>query len=162
MKTHTAKFGNIKLDYSLITNVEEYIDVEIYALLPTNEEYLVTVYKYNGEGDIVDPTYRYSKNRTDCFSDGEVKPPKEVKNAINSIMPHITEIILREEALRQAKEKRKNASTKVRKHTMKKKTTNKKSGGSNREKQLKKAITNRLAEKGISKDWMKKNLLVIC
>jgi hypothetical protein len=43
---------------------------------------------------------------------------------------------------------------------MKKKT--KKSGGSNREKQLKKALVNRLAEKGISKDWMKKNLIVIC
>ena len=45
---------------------------------------------------------------------------------------------------------------------MKKKTTNKKSGASKREKQLKKAITNRLAEKGISKDWMKNHLLVIC
>jgi hypothetical protein len=31
-----------------------------------------------------------------------------------------------------------------------------------REKQIKKAITNRLAEKGISKDWMKNNLLIIC
>jgi hypothetical protein len=42
------------------------------------------------------------------------------------------------------------------------KTKKKKSGSSQREKQLKKAITNRLADKGISKDWMKKNLLVIC
>jgi hypothetical protein len=33
---------------------------------------------------------------------------------------------------------------------------------SNREKQLKKALTNRLAKEGISKDWMKKNLIVIC
>jgi hypothetical protein len=45
---------------------------------------------------------------------------------------------------------------------MKTKTKKKKSGSSQREKQLKKAITNRLAEKGISKDWMKKNLIVIC
>jgi hypothetical protein len=43
---------------------------------------------------------------------------------------------------------------------MKNKT--KKSGASQREKQLKKAITSRLAEKGISKDWMKKNLIVVC
>jgi|688.fasta_scaffold332224_5 hypothetical protein len=43
---------------------------------------------------------------------------------------------------------------------MKNKT--KKSGASQREKQLKKALVNRLAEKGISKDWMKKNLIVIC
>jgi hypothetical protein len=100
MKTHSAKFGNIELDYSLIDNVEEYIDVDIYAVLPTNEEYLVRVYKYNGEGDIVDPSYRYSKNRTDAFSNRNVKPPEEVKNAINSIMPHITEIILKEEEAR--------------------------------------------------------------
>jgi hypothetical protein len=46
--------------------------------------------------------------------------------------------------------------------TMKTKTKKKKSGSSQREKQLKKAITNRLAEKGISKDWMKNHLLVIC
>jgi hypothetical protein len=45
---------------------------------------------------------------------------------------------------------------------MKKKTTNKKSGASKREQQLKKALVNRLAEKGISKDWMKSNLVVIC
>ena len=100
MKTHSAKFGNIELDYSLIDNVEEYIDVDIYAVLPTNEEYLVRVYKYNGEGDIVDPSYRYSKNRIDAFSNRNVKPPEEVKNAINSIMPHITEIILKEEEAR--------------------------------------------------------------
>jgi hypothetical protein len=100
MKTHTTKFGNIKLDYSLINNVEEYIDVDIYAVLPTNEEYLVRVYKNNGEGDIVDPTYRYSKNRIDTFSDEEVTPPEEVRNAIDSIMPHIKEIILEEEAAR--------------------------------------------------------------
>jgi hypothetical protein len=43
---------------------------------------------------------------------------------------------------------------------MKKKT--KKSGASQREKQLKKVLVNRLAEKGISKDWMKKNMIVIC
>ena len=46
--------------------------------------------------------------------------------------------------------------------TMKIKTKKKKSGSSQREKQLKKAITNRLAEKGIGKDWMKNNLLIIC
>jgi hypothetical protein len=45
---------------------------------------------------------------------------------------------------------------------MKNKTTNKKSGVSQREKQIKKALVNRLAEKGISKDWMKSNLVVIC
>jgi hypothetical protein len=46
--------------------------------------------------------------------------------------------------------------------TMKTKTKKKKSGSSQREKQLKKAITNRLAENGISKDWMKNHLIVIC
>jgi len=45
---------------------------------------------------------------------------------------------------------------------MKIKTKKKKSGFSQRKKQLKKAITNRLAEKGIGKDWMKNNLLIIC
>jgi hypothetical protein len=45
---------------------------------------------------------------------------------------------------------------------MKKKPTSKKLGGSNREKQLKKALTNRLAKEGISKDWMKNSLIVIC
>jgi hypothetical protein len=45
---------------------------------------------------------------------------------------------------------------------MKNKTTAKKSGASKREQQLKKSLVNRLAEKGISKDWMKSNLVVIC
>jgi len=45
---------------------------------------------------------------------------------------------------------------------MKQKTKSKKSGASQREKQIKKAITNRLVEKGISKDWMKNNLLIVC
>jgi hypothetical protein len=100
MKTHSAKFGNIELDYSLIDNIEDYIDVDLYAVLPTEEEYLVRIYKCNGEGDIAAPYYRYAEDRKAPFSDNDVEPPDIVRDAVNSVMPDVTKMILEEEARR--------------------------------------------------------------
>jgi hypothetical protein len=99
-ETFEAEFNGIKLNYNLIDNVEEYVDVDIYATLPTREEYLVRVYKNTGEGGFVPSTYRYAENTKADFSDGKVQPPVEVAEAIGSVLPHVHQIILEEEANR--------------------------------------------------------------
>jgi hypothetical protein len=102
-ETFSAEFNGIELDYQLIGNVEEYVDVDIYVTLLTKEQYLVRVYKNTGEEGFVSPFYRYAPDKKESFSDDEVEPPAEVANAVGSIIPHIHEIILTEEADRLAK-----------------------------------------------------------
>ena len=99
-ETFEAEFNGILLEYNLIDNVEEYVDVDIYVTLPTKEQYLVRVYKNTGEGGFVPPTYRYAPDFGASFSDLRVDPPAEVANAVGSVLPHIHEIILAEEAAR--------------------------------------------------------------
>jgi hypothetical protein len=102
-ETFSAEFNGIELDYNIIDNVKEYIDVDIYVTLPTKEQYLVRVYKNTGEEGFVPPLYRYAPDYGASFSDNEVDPPVEVANAVGSIIPHIHEIILTEEADRLSK-----------------------------------------------------------
>ncbi len=99
-ETFEAEFNGILLEYNLIDNVEEYVDVDIYVTLPTKEQYLVRVYKNTGEEGFIPPLYRYAPDYGASFSDDEVTPPVEVAHAVGSVLPHIHEIILAEDAER--------------------------------------------------------------
>ena len=90
------------LEYKLIDNIEEYVDVDIYVTLPSWEQYLVRVYKEVGEDDIPEPYYRYAKGPSFDFGD-DVRPPKRVKDAVSSVLSDIHDLLRCEEARRASK-----------------------------------------------------------
>jgi hypothetical protein len=96
----TKKYKGITLEYGLIDNVEEYVDVDIYIDLPTGEQYLVRVYKEIGKHGIIGPTYRYAETPDHDFGNEEVTPPLEVHQAMDTIMGDIASIIYAEEEAR--------------------------------------------------------------
>lgn len=92
----------IILEYGVIGNVEEYVDVDVYVDLPTKEQYLVRVYKEVGKHDlgIIGPIYRYAESPNHDFGNEETIPPLEVHEAMDSIMGDIAAMIYEEEAKR--------------------------------------------------------------
>ena len=88
-----AKFGDIKIECGLIHNIPEYLDVDVYLELPSEEEYLVRVTKEAGSGDVYVGDYRYSPNGECEFDDGSRVPPSGVVEAVHSILPKIQELI---------------------------------------------------------------------
>jgi hypothetical protein len=99
----TKKHKGITLEYGLIDNVEEYVDVDIYIDLPTGEQYLARVYMVVGEDGIVGPTYRYAPNSTHDYGINDAQPPKAVRDALETIWEEVVEIINEEEIMREAK-----------------------------------------------------------
>ena len=100
MKTKTKKYKGITLEYGLIDNVEEYVDVDIYIDLPNGEQYLVRVYKEVGKHGIIGPTYRYAESPNHDFDHEDATPPLEVHQAMDTIMGDIASIIYAEEEAR--------------------------------------------------------------
>ena len=96
----TKKHKGITLEYGLIDNVEEYVDVDIYIDLPTGEQYLVRVYKEIGKHGIIGPTYRYAETPDHDFGNEEATQPLEVHQAMDTIMGDIASIIYAEEEAR--------------------------------------------------------------
>ena len=103
MKTKKKNHKGIALEYGLINNVEEYVDVDIHIDLPNGEQYLARVYMVVGDDGIVGPTYRYAQNSTHNYGHNDVKPPKAVRDALKSIWGEIVDIINEEEITREAK-----------------------------------------------------------
>ena len=103
MKTKKKNHKGITLEYVLIDNVEEYVDVDVYIDLPSGEQYLARVYMIVGEDGIHGPTYRYAQNSTHDYGINDAQPPKAVRNALESIWGDIVEIINEEEITREAK-----------------------------------------------------------
>ena len=101
MKNKTKKHKGITLEYGVIGNVEEYVDVDIWISIPTGEQYLVRVYKEVGKHGIVDPTYRYAKGPNHDFGNETTTPPLEVHQAMDTIMGDIASMIYKEEATRE-------------------------------------------------------------
>lgn len=97
----TRKHKGITLEYGVIGNVEEYVDVDIYIDLPTGEQYLVRVYKEVGKHGIMGPTYRYAENSNHDYSIRQTTPPLEVHQAMDTIMGDIASMIYKEEATRE-------------------------------------------------------------
>ena len=91
------------MEYGLIDNVEEYVDVDIYIDLPSGEQYLARVYMVVGEDGIVGPTYRYAQNSTHDYGINDAQPPKAVRDALEAIWKEVVEIINEEEIMREAK-----------------------------------------------------------
>ena len=102
MKTTRRKYNGIALEYGVIGNVEEYVDVDVYVDLPTGEQYLARVYKETGKNGIIGPNYRYAKTAQDDFGHEDAIAPLEVHVAINRIMGHIARLIYNEEQARLA------------------------------------------------------------
>lgn len=103
MKTKKKNHKGIILEYGLINNVEEYVDVDIHIELPNGGQYLARVYMVVGEDGIHGPTYRYAKNSTHDYGHKDAKPPKAVRNALESIWRDIVEIMNEEKITREAK-----------------------------------------------------------
>ena len=99
MKTKIKKHKGITLEYGLIDNVEEYVDVDIWISLPTGEQYLVRVYKEVGKHGIIGPSYRYAESPNHDFKDAT--PPLEVHEAMDTIMGDIASLIYEEEGTRE-------------------------------------------------------------
>ena len=99
----TKKHKGITLEYGLIDNVEEYVDVDIYIDLPNGEQYLARVYMVVGEDGIVGPTYRYAKNSNHDYGINDAQPPKAVRDALETIWGEVVKIINEEEIMREAK-----------------------------------------------------------
>jgi len=103
MKNKIKEYKGINLEYGLINNVEEYVDVDIHIDLPSGEQYLARVYMVVGDDCIIGPTYRYARNSTHDFGINDAKPPKTVRDALGSIWGEIVDIINEEEITRKAK-----------------------------------------------------------
>lgn len=103
MKNKIKKHKGITLEYGVIDNVEEYVDVDIYIDLPNGEQYLARVYMIVGEDGIHGPTYRYAQNSTHDYGHNDAKPPKAVRNALESIWGDVVDIMNEEEITREAK-----------------------------------------------------------
>jgi hypothetical protein len=103
MKNKIKKYKGITLEYGLINNVEEYVDVDIHIDLPNGEQYLARVYMVVGDDSIVGPTYRYAQNSAHDFGHNDAKPTKSVRDALRSIWGEIVDIINEEEITRRAK-----------------------------------------------------------
>ena len=101
MKTKKKKHNGITLEYGVIGNVEEYVDVDIWVDLPTGEQYLVRVYKEVGKHEIIGPSYRYAESPNHDFGHEETIPPLEVYKAMDSIMGDIVSMIHAEETTRE-------------------------------------------------------------
>lgn len=104
MKTHpayTATYGSIKMDYSIIHNVEEYVDVDLYVSLDHGGEYLVRIFQELGSDIIAGPEYRYAPSDDSAFDDIDSwDVPKDVEEAVDSVLGHIKTIIAAEVAAR--------------------------------------------------------------
>ena len=100
MKTKIKKHKGITLEYGVIGNVEEYVDVDIWVDLPTGEQYLVRVYKEVGKHGIIGPNYRYAESPNHDFGHEDATPPLEVHEAMDSIIGDIASMIYDEEAKR--------------------------------------------------------------
>jgi hypothetical protein len=95
-----AFYDGIRIDYGIISNVEEYVDVDIYLTLPTGEEYLVRVFKETGlDSGTNIMNYRYALTVKHYF-DGDVIPPDKIVQAVESVRPHVDSLILAEEKIR--------------------------------------------------------------
>jgi hypothetical protein len=101
MKNKIKKHKGIILEYGLISNVEEYVDVDIWIDLPTGEQYLVRVYKEVGKHGIIGPSYRYAESPNHDFGHNDATPPLEVHEAMDSIMGDIASLIYEEEGTRE-------------------------------------------------------------
>ena len=101
-KIYRHRLYGIQIEYSILDNIDEYVDVDVYATCPNKEQYLIRVYQYAGDDDdwFPTPTYRYAPDQFQPFSPDEVNPAPEVYAAVNTLLPKIHKIILREKRRR--------------------------------------------------------------
>lgn len=98
-KTFADPDTGIRFDWSII-NCDGYIDCDIYAVMPTNEEYLLRVYREDASrsqfvGPFEEGCVRYSRNRTNDF-DAEPPPdqiPDSLRLAFAKIEPDVRALI---------------------------------------------------------------------
>lgn len=90
----------ITLEYAVLNNVEEYVDVDIYLTLPTRDQYLVRVFKTVGEPGFSDPVYRYAATPQHDFGNEAEHAPIHVREAVESVFPKVHRLILEEEKSR--------------------------------------------------------------
>lgn len=65
-----TNINGIALEYGVISNIEEYTDLDCYLSRPGDEcEYLVRVYREKETGDILGPFWRKSENKDAPFED---------------------------------------------------------------------------------------------
>ena len=97
--TFTDPDTGIRFDWKII-NCDGYIDCDIYAVMPTDEEYLLRVYREDASrspfvGPFEEGCVRYSRNRVDCFDD-EPPPdqlPESLRLAFAKIEPDVRALI---------------------------------------------------------------------
>jgi hypothetical protein len=98
-QTFTDPDTGIRFDWEII-NCDSYIDCDIYAVMPTDEEYLLRVYREDASrspfvGPFEEGCVRYSRNRVDCFDD-EPPPdqlPESLRSAFVKIEPDVRALI---------------------------------------------------------------------
>jgi hypothetical protein len=92
----------MKSEYSLINNVPEYIDVNIYITLDSGEQYLARLYKDTMKGVLSGPNYRHAKDGTSEFREQlrEEDIPAEVASEMLRLLPEVSKLILDEEKRR--------------------------------------------------------------
>lgn len=103
--TYIDADSGITFDYSIVDCSEDYVDCDIYAVMPSSEEYLLRVYaevigddeEPNKVCKLIGPfsewTVRYSANRTDTFDDCENEAPQSLKTAYSKIESHVRKLI---------------------------------------------------------------------
>ena len=90
--------NSIRTDLHLVTGNEGYVDVDIYATLPTGEEYLERVFKVVGKEGFARCGGRYAANAQATFNDINCPMPAEVEAAIVNRLPAAHRMILEAEA----------------------------------------------------------------
>lgn len=66
-----------------------YIDIDIYIVLDTEEEWNLRVYKELETGEIIEADARYAENADACFDDAASDIPQEVQDIITHNMAEI-------------------------------------------------------------------------
>lgn len=103
--TYIDADSGITFDYSIVDCSEDYADCDIYAVMPSCEEYLLRVYaevvgddeEPSSNCELIGPfdesTVRYSPNRTDTFDDCKHEVPQFLKTAYSKIESHVRMLV---------------------------------------------------------------------
>ena len=101
MNTFTDHDTGIRFDWAIV-NTDGYIDCDIFAVMPTDEEYLLRVYREDANrsqfvGPFEEGCVRYSRNRINDF-DTDTPPdpvPEGLRLAFAKIEPAVRDLINR-------------------------------------------------------------------
>lgn len=96
-----ARTDALQIDWSIIHNIEEYVDCDIHIRMPDASEYLVRVFLPMDSNSIEGPTYRYAPNPKASFGEDvpQSEVPERVSAAVQTLLPSIS-LALEEEKTR--------------------------------------------------------------